>query len=75
MLKMKGDLDELLKIKGWRRWKTGDLDEYLKTNGLCDNRSEPRRLLKEKELIALLAIESETQRPEGQRDVEKPRYY
>ena len=50
MLKMKGDLDELLKTKGWRRWKTGDLDELLKTNGLCDNRGEARMVLKEKEL-------------------------
>jgi hypothetical protein len=53
MLKMKGDLDELLKTKGKRKEETIDLDECLKIKGLRDNRGEARMLLKRNVLIAL----------------------
>jgi Zn-finger nucleic acid-binding protein len=55
MLKMKGDLDELLKTKRKRKSKTIDLDECLKIKGLRDNRGEARMLLKRNGFIALFS--------------------
>jgi hypothetical protein len=52
MLKMKVDLDELLKTKGKRKRRTVDLDECLKTKGLRDHRGEARMLLKVRGLVA-----------------------